>query len=116
MRTVMIGGLFLVLVSTLAMAEPLAIKTGYIGRAEKKATISLIDISPDNNGIAGARLALEDNNTTGKFLDQHFSLEEARIKEGDDPVAIVSQLADRGWWLLLGDHNIRSGTGDEPAE
>ena len=39
-----------------------------------------------NDGVSGVRLALEDNNTTGKFLNQHFSLEEVRIKEGDDLV------------------------------
>jgi ABC transporter substrate binding protein (PQQ-dependent alcohol dehydrogenase system) len=103
MRTVMIGGLILALISTLAMAEPLAIKIGYLGRAEKKATISLIDVPPDNDGVAGVRLALEDDNTTGKFLNQHFSLEEVRIKESDDPVAIVSQLADRGISLFITD-------------
>jgi ABC transporter substrate binding protein (PQQ-dependent alcohol dehydrogenase system) len=103
MRTVMIGGLILALISTLAMAEPLAIKIGYLGRAEKKAAISLIDFPPDNDGVAGVRLALEDDNTTGKFLNQHFSLEEVRIKEGDDPVAVVSQLADRGISLLITD-------------
>jgi ABC transporter substrate binding protein (PQQ-dependent alcohol dehydrogenase system) len=96
MRTVTIGGLILALISTLAMAEPLAVKIGYLGRAEKKATISLVDFPPDNDGVAGVRLALEDNNTTGKFLNQHFSLGEVRIKQGDDPVEIVSQLADRG--------------------
>jgi ABC transporter substrate binding protein (PQQ-dependent alcohol dehydrogenase system) len=96
MRTVMVGGLILALMATLAMAEPLAVQIGYLGRAEKKATISLLDIPPDNDGVAGVRLALEDNNTTGKFLNQHFTLEQVRIKEGDDPVAAVSQLADRG--------------------
>jgi ABC transporter substrate binding protein (PQQ-dependent alcohol dehydrogenase system) len=101
MRTVMVGGLVSALISTLALAEPLAVKIGYLGRAEKKATISLIEAPPDNNGVAGARLALEDNNTTGKFLNQHFSLEEARIKDGDDPVAAVSQLADHGISLFI---------------
>ena len=96
MRTVMVGGLILALMATLAMAEPLAVQIGYLGRAEKKATISLLDVPPDNDGVAGVRLALEDNNTTGKFLNQHFTLEQVRIKEGDDPVAAVSQLADRG--------------------
>jgi ABC transporter substrate binding protein (PQQ-dependent alcohol dehydrogenase system) len=95
MRTVMVGGLILALISTLAIAEPLGVKIGYLGRAERKATISLVDFPPDNDGLAGVRLALEDNNTTGKFLNQHFSLEQVRIKEGDDPVAIVAQLADR---------------------
>jgi len=96
MRTVMVGGLILALMATLAMAEPLAVQIGYLGRAEKKATISLLDVPPDNDGVAGVRLALEDNNTTGKFLNQHFTLEQVQIKEGDDPVAAVSQLADRG--------------------
>jgi len=100
-RTVVSGGLGLALIATLAMAEPLAIKIGYLGRAEKKATISLIDVPPGNDGVAGVRLALEDNNTTGKFLDQHFSLEEVRIKEGNDPIEVVSQLADRGVSLII---------------
>jgi ABC transporter substrate binding protein (PQQ-dependent alcohol dehydrogenase system) len=95
-RTVIIGGLILAQLSTFAVAEPLAVKIGYLGRGETKATISLIDFPPDNDGIAGVRLALDDNNTTGKFLNQHFALEEVRIKEGDDPVESISQLADRG--------------------
>jgi ABC transporter substrate binding protein (PQQ-dependent alcohol dehydrogenase system) len=95
-RTVIIGGLILAQLSTFAVAEPLAVKIGYLGRGEKKATISLIDFPPNNDGIAGVRLALDDNNTTGKFLNQHFALEEVRIKEGDDPVESISQLADRG--------------------
>jgi ABC transporter substrate binding protein (PQQ-dependent alcohol dehydrogenase system) len=102
-RTVFVGGLVLALISTFALAEPLAVKIGYVGRAEKKATISLIESPPDNNGVAGARLALEDNNTTGKFLNQRFSLEEVRIKEGDDPVAAVSRLADHDISLFIVD-------------
>jgi ABC transporter substrate binding protein (PQQ-dependent alcohol dehydrogenase system) len=42
------------------------------------------------------QLALDDNNTTGKFLNQHFSLEDARINSGTDPSEIVQQFADRG--------------------
>jgi len=99
-RAFVIAGLVLALmpflVSRLAIAEPVAIKIGYLGRAEKKATISLLDVPPNDDGVAGARLALDDNNTTGKFLNQRFSLEDARIRQGDDAVAIVSQLADRG--------------------
>src|SRR5277367_6092390 len=78
MRTVVAGGLILALMSTLAMAEPLGVKIAYLGRAEKKATISLVDFPPDDDSVAGVRLALEDNNTTGKFLNQHFSLEQVR--------------------------------------
>jgi ABC transporter substrate binding protein (PQQ-dependent alcohol dehydrogenase system) len=95
-RSFIIGGIILLLTALVAGAEPLTIKIGYVGRAEKKATISLVDYPPDNDGVAGARLALEDNNTTGKFLNQQFLLEEARVKEGTDPTDIVLQLADHG--------------------
>src|SRR6266481_10121407 len=97
------AALVFLLTATLARTEPLTIKIGYVGRAEKKATISLVDFPPDNDGVAGARLALEDNNTTGKFLDQRFSLEEVRIREGSDPSEIVSRLADHGISLFIVD-------------
>jgi ABC transporter substrate binding protein (PQQ-dependent alcohol dehydrogenase system) len=95
-QAVIAAGLALILTAILADAEPLTIKIGYIGRAEKTTTISLLDVPPDNEGVAGARLALDDNNTTGKFLNQHFLLEEARIKSASDPTDIVLQLADHG--------------------
>ena len=37
--------------------------------------LSLLDIPPPDDGIAGARLAISDNNTTGRFLKQEFALE-----------------------------------------
>jgi ABC transporter substrate binding protein (PQQ-dependent alcohol dehydrogenase system) len=93
----MTAALVWLLMAALAWAEPLTIKIGYVGRGpEKKVPISLLDYPPDNNGVAGARLALEDNNTTGKFLNQRFSLEEARLKGEADPAEAVMQLADRG--------------------
>jgi ABC transporter substrate binding protein (PQQ-dependent alcohol dehydrogenase system) len=83
-----------------AGAEPLTVKIGYVVRAaEKKVPISLLDYPPDNNGVAGARLALVDNNTTGRFLNQRFDLEEIRLKEGaegGDPADAVAQLASHG--------------------
>ena len=95
-RTVTTAALVLLLTAMLAGAEPLTIKIGYVGRAEKKATISLLDYPPDNDGVAGARLALEDNNTTGKFLNQRFVMEEARVKDGTDPTDAILRLADHG--------------------
>ena len=95
-RTVTTAALVLLLTAMLAGAEPLTIKIGYVGRAEKKATISLLDYPPDNDGVAGARLALEDNNTTGKFLNQRFVMEEARVKDGADPTDTILRLADHG--------------------
>jgi len=95
-RASMTAALVFLLTAALARAEPLTIKIGYVGRAEKKATISLLDYPPDNDGVAGARLALDDNNTTGKFLNQRFLLEEVRVKDGADPADVILRLADRG--------------------
>src|SRR5262244_1095705 len=102
-KAVMTGALVWLLAAALARAEPITIKIGYVGRAERKATISLVDYPPDNDGVAGARLALEDNNTTGKFLNQRFVMEEARIKKDEDPAAAVTRLADHGISLFITD-------------
>ena len=48
--------------------------------------ISLIDIPAGNDGLAGAELATEDDNATGRFLNQRYTLIEKLLGEGDDPV------------------------------
>jgi ABC transporter substrate binding protein (PQQ-dependent alcohol dehydrogenase system) len=82
-------------------ADSLFVKIGYLGRVERMETISLLEQPTSNNGVAGAQLAIQDNNTTGKFLNQSFSLEATRLKGSDDPVAAAIQLADRGVSLTL---------------
>ena len=56
--------------------------------------MSLVEQPADNDGLAGARLAIEDNNTTGKFLNQHFTLQEVRLKDGDDVAKAATALAE----------------------
>jgi ABC transporter substrate binding protein (PQQ-dependent alcohol dehydrogenase system) len=87
--------------SALLAADPLVVKIGYLGRVERTETISLLEQPTSNNGVAGAQLAIEDNNTTGKFLNQSFSLEATRLKDSEDPVAAAMQLADRGVSLTI---------------
>jgi ABC transporter substrate binding protein (PQQ-dependent alcohol dehydrogenase system) len=84
-------------------AEVLKVPIGYLGRADNIETISLIDQPAANNGIAGAQLAVEDNNTTGKFLNQSFSVDAMRLASRDDPAAAVTKLADRGISLIIAD-------------
>ncbi len=81
-------------------AEPTEIGIGYLGRAGVQQTLSLIEQPAENDGIAGARLAVEDNNTTGKFLNQRFSLEEVRLKEGEDAAKAATALADRNGFII----------------
>ena len=92
-----------VLATVALAAEPVEIKIGYLRGAENKTAISLLDLPPDNDGVAGAQLAIADNNTTGRFLNQRFRLEEVRLKEADDPAAAVTALADRGISTVIAD-------------
>jgi ABC transporter substrate binding protein (PQQ-dependent alcohol dehydrogenase system) len=76
--------------------QPLEIKIGYLRQAPSRLKISLIDVPAANNGLAGAQLGIEDNNTTGRFLNQHYTLIETLLGEGDDSVAAMNALADQG--------------------
>jgi ABC transporter substrate binding protein (PQQ-dependent alcohol dehydrogenase system) len=91
------------LVSSAFAADPVEIGIGYIGRTGFKPTLSLVEQPAENNGVAGARLAVEDNNTTGKFLNQHFKLEEVRLKDDDDPAKAATGLADRNIGFIIAD-------------
>src|SRR5204863_1146039 len=51
----------------------------------------------------GAQLATVDNNTTGRFLGQRFSLEDIRLKVADDLVGAVAALAERGISIVIAD-------------
>ncbi len=91
------------LASTPAWADPADIKIGYLRRPEPRTGLSLLQIPAENNGVAGAQLAINDNNTTGKFLNQEFSLEEIRIARDKDAAAATTALAERGISLVLAD-------------
>jgi ABC transporter substrate binding protein (PQQ-dependent alcohol dehydrogenase system) len=76
--------------------QPLEIKIGYLHQAPSRIRISLIDVPAANDGLAGAQLATEDDNTTGRFLNQRYTLIEKPVGANDDPVAAMNALADQG--------------------
>jgi ABC transporter substrate binding protein (PQQ-dependent alcohol dehydrogenase system) len=86
-----------------ASTDAAGIDIGYLRRPEPKAALSLIQIPADNDGVAGARLAIDDNNTTGKFLDQQFALKDIRLKSGDDDDAASAELTQHGVALVVAD-------------
>ncbi|HWN78266.1 MAG TPA: ABC transporter substrate-binding protein [Bradyrhizobium sp.] len=93
-----------VLATTNALAaDPVEIGIGYLRRVAIKPTLSLVEQPAENDGVAGARLAIEDNNTTGKFLNQHFTLVEFRLKDGDDAAKAAVALADRNIAFVITD-------------
>jgi ABC transporter substrate binding protein (PQQ-dependent alcohol dehydrogenase system) len=96
-----VGAIGLSVVATQALAaDPIEIGIGYLGQAAVKSKLSLVEQPADNDGVAGARLAIEDNNTTGKFLNQRFTLEEVRLKESDDVVRAATSLAGRNSFII----------------
>jgi ABC transporter substrate binding protein (PQQ-dependent alcohol dehydrogenase system) len=86
-----------------ASTDAAEINIGYLRRAEARSALSLIEVPAANDGVAGARLAIDDNNTTGRFLDQQFSLEDIRLEGGADAAAATSALAERGVSLMIVD-------------
>jgi ABC transporter substrate binding protein (PQQ-dependent alcohol dehydrogenase system) len=89
--------------SSALAADPVEIGIGYLRRAGVKPTLSLIEEPAANDGIAGARLAIDDNNTTGKFLNQNFTLDELRLGPGDDAATAARTLTDRNIAFIIAD-------------
>ncbi len=104
MIRLLVGIIGLGALATAALAaDPVEIGIGYLRRAAIKPTLSLVEQPAENDGVAGARLAIEDNNTTGKFLNQRFTLEEVRLKDGDDVAKATIALADRNIGFIIAD-------------
>ncbi len=84
-------------------APPLSVKVGFLRQQHNRDTISILDIPAPDDGFAGAKLAADDDNTTGKFLNQTYSVEDVALKPGQDPVAALKSLVSHGVTLVLAD-------------
>jgi ABC transporter substrate binding protein (PQQ-dependent alcohol dehydrogenase system) len=97
----LVGAIGLGVVATHALAaDPVEIGIGYLRHAGVKSKLSLVEQPAANDGLAGARLAIEDNNTTGRFLNQRFTLEEVRLNEDDDVAKAAVALAGRNGFII----------------
>ncbi|MFZ2106466.1 MAG: hypothetical protein WAV18_14010, partial [Roseiarcus sp.] len=68
--------------STGRAEEVTEIKIGYLHAIESKERLSLMDVPAENDAVAGAQLAIDDNNTTGRFVKQHYTLIEKSLRAG----------------------------------
>ncbi len=58
-------------------------------------TLSNLDAPPEDLGVKGAEVGLDDNATTGRFLGQSYSLTVVSVDDGQDPIAAArAALAD----------------------
>jgi ABC transporter substrate binding protein (PQQ-dependent alcohol dehydrogenase system) len=77
---------------------------GYLKQEVKQPIpLSRLHVEPEDYGIAGAEMALQDNNTTGRFTNQQFTLDVERVPIGGDAVAVLQQLVDSGHHFVIVD-------------
>jgi ABC transporter substrate binding protein (PQQ-dependent alcohol dehydrogenase system) len=86
-----------------ARADAAVLRIGYIRAAEQSQTISLLDKPPRDDGLAGALLAIDDDNTTGRFMGQQFELADSPVRADDEPVAALTALSKNNISLVLTD-------------
>jgi ABC transporter substrate binding protein (PQQ-dependent alcohol dehydrogenase system) len=86
-----------------AAADPLEVKVGVIRVEHSRETISILDIPPKDDFVAGAEMAMADNNTTGKFLDQSYTVEDVKLAPDADAAAAARGLIDKGVRYLIVD-------------
>jgi ABC transporter substrate binding protein (PQQ-dependent alcohol dehydrogenase system) len=90
-------------------AKPIAadvteVPVGYLKQEVRRPIpLSRLHVEPEDYGIAGAEMALKDNNTTGKFTKQAFTLDVERVPVGGDAVAALKRLVDSGHHFILVD-------------
>lgn len=65
--------------------------------------LSRLNVEPEDLGIAGAEIALKDDNTTGKFTKQVFTLDVARVPVDGDAVEALRALVAGGHRFVLVD-------------
>jgi len=85
-----------------AQAVPVDIPITYIEKqVEHPPTLSNFESIPDDQGLQGARLALKDNQTTGKFLKHNYTLTEIVKGVGEDVVAEAKAALSAGAKLVV---------------
>jgi len=85
-------------------ADEQTLQIGWLSQPVKRTLpLSYLDQPPEDEGIAGARLGIADNNTTGHFTGQSFGLVERVVAEDGDVVTAFRDLAARGISLVVAD-------------
>ena len=80
------------------------LQIGWLSQAVNRALpLSYLDQPPRDEGIQGARLGIADNDTTGHFTGQSFTLTEAVVPADGDVAAGLRELAMKGIRLVVTD-------------
>jgi ABC transporter substrate binding protein (PQQ-dependent alcohol dehydrogenase system) len=75
---------------------PIATQIGILYRPQEAPASYDAEAVPEDEGVAGARMGIADDNTTGRFMKQSFALEEKALSAEADPVAAAKELTAKG--------------------
>jgi ABC transporter substrate binding protein (PQQ-dependent alcohol dehydrogenase system) len=79
------------------------IRIGYLRAYEPQLALSVLDVPPRDEGVAGANVAIADNNTTGRFMGQQFTLDVTEVKPAADVAEAFREMVARGDRYVLAD-------------
>jgi ABC transporter substrate binding protein (PQQ-dependent alcohol dehydrogenase system) len=83
---------------------PARINITYIGLTQSRTLpLSYLDQPPPDEGVQGARLALADNETTGRFVGQDYHLDETIVPDGGAAVDAFKKSVAAGARLFVTD-------------
>jgi len=85
-----------------AHAQEGALPVAVLTKAKPPAQpVSRLDDIVTDEGLAGARLGIADNRTTGRFTGQRFTLVEKQLAGDDDPAEAIQALAQEGIGFVI---------------
>ncbi|MDK1389135.1 ABC transporter substrate-binding protein [Sinorhizobium sp. 8-89] len=79
------------------------IKLGYLRAYAPQLALSVLDVPPRDEGVAGAKVGVGDNNTTGTFLGQKFTLDVSEVRPDADVVPAFNDMISKGVLYVLAD-------------
>ncbi len=93
------------LLATSAMAaEPVTVGIGYLALTPKRVSPQVVLDPPlTDEGVQGARLALADDQTTGRFLNQSYALHEALQPDADAVLSAARAMLAGGERVIVTD-------------
>ena len=90
--------------TTEPQAPPERIRIVYLSKAYgEPQPLSLMDKMLTDEGVQGARLAIKDNNNTGRFLGQEFDLAENIVPADGDVVTKAKNILGQGPAMIVAD-------------
>jgi len=84
-------------------ADISTVRIGYIRSMIRQPTISLLDKPARDAGLAGAKLGIDDTNTTGSTMGQAFELVDVPVRKGADLPAALDKLAGQDARIIMTD-------------